>query len=75
MRHFLSVISAALCVLGSAAMAASAGLPSQPGLSLEKIMSDPDWIGPPVRDPYWSADGRTVYYSLKRSGSPIVDLH
>ena len=38
-------------------------------------MADPDWIGPPVRDPYWSADGRSVYYSLKRAGSPIVDLH
>jgi dipeptidyl aminopeptidase/acylaminoacyl peptidase len=45
------------------------------GLSLEKIMADPDWIGPPVRDAYWSADGRVVYYSLKRSGSPITDLH
>ena len=30
---------------------------------------------PPVRDAYWSADGRAVYYSLKRNGSPIVDLH
>lgn len=38
-------------------------------------MADPDWIGPPVRDPFWSADGGAVYYSLKRSGSPIVDLH
>src|SRR5271163_2159878 len=44
-------------------------------ITLEKIMADPDWIGPPVRSAYWSADGRTVYYSLKRSGSPIVDLH
>jgi dipeptidyl aminopeptidase/acylaminoacyl peptidase len=48
---------------------------SEPGISLEKIMADPDWIGPPVKEPYWSADGRAVYYSLKRSGSPIVDLH
>ena len=28
-----------------------------------------------MRDAYWSADGREVYYSAKRSGSPIVDLH
>lgn len=48
---------------------------SQPGISLEKIMADPDWIGPPVKEPYWSVDGRAVYYSMKRSGSPIVDLH
>ncbi|HEX3847567.1 MAG TPA: prolyl oligopeptidase family serine peptidase [Steroidobacteraceae bacterium] len=52
----------------------AADLFAQP-LTLEKIMADPDWIGPPVHDAYWSADGRAVYYSIKRSGSPIVDLH
>jgi dipeptidyl aminopeptidase/acylaminoacyl peptidase len=57
------------------AMAAPAGGAGQAGLTLEKIMADPDWIGPPVKDAYWSADGRAVYYSLKRVGSPIVDLH
>jgi dipeptidyl aminopeptidase/acylaminoacyl peptidase len=56
-------------------MAAPAGGDGQSGLTLEKIMADPDWIGPPVKDAYWSADGRAVYYSLKRAGSPIVDLH
>jgi dipeptidyl aminopeptidase/acylaminoacyl peptidase len=45
------------------------------GITLEKIMADPDWIGAAVKDAYWSADGRALYYSLKRSGSPIVDLH
>jgi dipeptidyl aminopeptidase/acylaminoacyl peptidase len=44
-------------------------------ITLEKIMADPDWIGAAVRDAYWSADGRVVYYSVKRSGSPVVDLH
>jgi dipeptidyl aminopeptidase/acylaminoacyl peptidase len=44
-------------------------------LTLEKIMADPDWIGAPVVDPYWSIDGRAVYYSLKREGSPLKDLH
>ncbi len=44
-------------------------------LTLEKIMADPDWIGAPVVDPYWSVDGRAVYYSLKREGSPLKDLH
>ncbi|HEY0746732.1 MAG TPA: prolyl oligopeptidase family serine peptidase, partial [Steroidobacteraceae bacterium] len=38
-------------------------------------MADPDWIGPSVRDPFWSADGRAVFYSLQRSGSPIIDMH
>jgi len=38
-------------------------------------MADPDWIGASVGDVYWSADGRAIYYSAKRKGSPIVDLH
>ena len=60
----------------SAAQAASAPAgTTQPGLSLEQIMADPDWIGPRVTNPYWSADGRSAYYSVKRKGSPIVDLH
>jgi len=57
---------------GAAPVAAPAG---RQGIALEKIMSDPDWIGAAVKDPYWSADGRAVYYSVKHNGSPIVDLH
>jgi dipeptidyl aminopeptidase/acylaminoacyl peptidase len=74
MKHLLSVLAAAIFVLGFAAMGALA-IAAEPGLTLEKIMADPDWIGPAVRNAYWSADGRTVYYSLKRNGSPINDLH
>jgi dienelactone hydrolase/Tol biopolymer transport system component len=74
MKHFLWVISVAACIAGSGAPSA-ADAPAQTALSLEKIMADPDWMGPPVRDAYWSADGRAVYYSQKRIGSPIVDLH
>src|SRR5580692_8435288 len=75
MKYFLRVISLAACIAGSASFAA-AGAPAQTALSLEKIMAEPDdWIGPAVRDAYWSADAKAVYYSLKRTGSPIVDLH
>jgi len=74
MKQFPWVISAAACIAGSAALSA-AGAPTQTPLTLEKIMADPDWIGPPVSDAYWSADAKSVFYSLKRSGSPIVDLH
>ena len=74
MKHLLSVLAAAVLVVGYSAMGALATA-AEPGLSLEKIMADPDWIGPAVRDAYWSADGRSVYYSLKRLGSPIIDLH
>ncbi|HVU80378.1 MAG TPA: S9 family peptidase, partial [Rhodanobacteraceae bacterium] len=44
-------------------------------LTLEQIMADPDWIGPPVEDEYWSVDGRRVYFKLKRKGSSIEDLY
>ncbi|MDP9091235.1 MAG: prolyl oligopeptidase family serine peptidase [Pseudomonadota bacterium] len=74
MKYFVSMSLTALCVANSASIAADSNAATPSGL-LEQIMADPDWIGPPVRDPFWSADGRAVYYSLKRSGSPIVDLH
>ncbi|HEY6622022.1 MAG TPA: prolyl oligopeptidase family serine peptidase [Steroidobacteraceae bacterium] len=74
MKHYWRVISVAVCTAALASFVA-VGAPAQTALSLEKIMSDPDWIGPPVSDAYWSADGHDVYYSLKRIGSPIADLH
>ncbi len=74
MKHYWRVISVALCTAALANFVA-VGAPAQTALSLEKIMADPDWIGPPVSDAYWSADGHDVYYSLKRIGSPIADLH
>lgn len=53
------------------AVQASAEVP----LTLEKIMADPAWIGAPVNNAYWSIDGKAVYFSQKRSGASIVDLH
>ena len=44
-------------------------------ITIEQAMADPDWIGPPVQSPYWSVDGRSIYYSLKQKGTPIRDLH
>jgi len=44
-------------------------------ITLEQAMADPDWIGPPVENPYWSVDGRNLYYDLKRTGSPVRDRH
>jgi dipeptidyl aminopeptidase/acylaminoacyl peptidase len=78
MRHLSCSLTAALCVtavMGAVADGRAAAVPERQGITLEKIMSDPDWIGAAVRDAYWSADGRAAYYSAKRSGSPIVDLH
>jgi dipeptidyl aminopeptidase/acylaminoacyl peptidase len=60
-----------------AALIALFCLPSAPAhaITLEQSMADPDWIGPAVETPYWSADGKTIYYKLKRNGSTIRDLH
>jgi len=44
-------------------------------VTLEQAMADPDWIGAPVERPYWSVDGRSLYYQLKRKGSSVRDLH
>ena len=42
-------------------------------ISLEQAMADPDWIGPPVEQAWWSWDGHNVQYQLKREGGIIRD--
>ncbi len=49
-------------------MSARAAEPEPSPLTLEQIMADPDWIGNPPQDPYWSDDGRSVYYEREREG-------
>ena len=46
--------------------------PVQP-LTLDRIMADPDWIGPPVEQAWWSWDGQRAFYSLKRPDSTVRD--
>jgi dipeptidyl aminopeptidase/acylaminoacyl peptidase len=87
MKYCFCAISLMACIAASwslsapaadavpAANAVPAPTPVSSSLSLEKIMADPEWIGPPVRNAYWSADAKAAYYSLPRIGSPIVDLH
>ncbi|HET7359444.1 MAG TPA: S9 family peptidase, partial [Rhodanobacteraceae bacterium] len=65
------LVAAAVCLLTALpAFAATSG-----PLTLEQIMANPDWIGPAVENPYWSADGQSIYYQLKRDGSEIRDLY
>ena len=76
MQRSAAARAAILAVIAAASALPTSRAAVQPApLTPERIMADPDWIGPPVRGAYWSADGRSVYYSLKRSGSPLVDLH
>ncbi len=63
----------------------TSALAQQAPLTLEQIMADPDWIGASIEvpepfddrgvPPYFGVDGQSVYYRVKRSGSPIKDLH
>ena len=72
---FAAACAMAWAVAGAAAPPAISAPAMRQGLTLEKIMADPEWMGSPVREAYWSADGRSVYYSVKRLRSPMVDLH
>ena len=71
MRRLLLAGLVALAVLP--AMAATE--PGSGSLDLETIMANPDWVGHAVENPYWSVDGRSLYYSLKRDGNTVHDLY
>jgi len=60
-------------LLAAFCWASAAWAAEQP--TLELIMSDPDWIGNPPEDPYWSDDGAAVYYEQKRVGEDFRDLY
>lgn len=55
-------------------------LPSEAGaqqdkqLTLEKIMSDPDWLGRQPENAYWGDDSKSVFYSRKQQGTPLREL-
>ncbi len=58
------------------AVAAAEAIPEAAAgdITLELIMSDPDWIGNPPEDPYWADDGEAVYFEQKRPGEEQKDL-
>ncbi len=45
------------------------------GVTLELIMSDPDWLGSAPQDPYWSDDSQHLYFHRKRQGYEEQDLY
>ena len=65
----IAVLPFALLLLLPAAVAAQ----TNPPLTLEQVMADPDWIGPPVEQAWWSWDGKQVQYQVKREGATIKD--
>jgi dipeptidyl aminopeptidase/acylaminoacyl peptidase len=76
----IAAIAAFSLITSAAAFAQTAPAP----LTLEQIMADPDWIAGQIQvpeefeegggAPYFSIDGKSVYYKLKRNGSPVFDL-
>lgn len=64
-----------LLSLSNAATPQAAAAASSPSVTLERIMSDPDWIGPPPENPYWGDDNRSIYFERKRTGSEVRDLY
>src|SRR5690606_34960958 len=64
-RTWIACLTALLCLAAAPARA----------ITIEQAMADPDWIGPPVEQPYWSLDGGSIYYRLKQKGTPVRDLH
>jgi dipeptidyl aminopeptidase/acylaminoacyl peptidase len=73
MRPLLSALPLLLLPLALLTTAASAQTSPSPSLTIEQVMADPDWIGPPVERAWWAWDGRHVQYELKREGSLIRD--
>ena len=48
---------------------------SKTTITLEQIMSDPDWMGRSPQAWYWGDDNQTVFYQQKRAGNPLRDLY
>ncbi len=73
-----------MTALALASLTSLAGAQQAP-LTLEQIMADPDWISAQIElpegmedrgvPPHFGADGRSVYYRVKRIGTPLKDLH
>jgi dipeptidyl aminopeptidase/acylaminoacyl peptidase len=57
-----------------ATMVAGAAAQEEQGITLERIMGDPDWIGNPPERAYFADDGKSVFFSKKRPGEQIRDL-
>jgi acetyl esterase/lipase len=64
-----------LAVLAGAVLPQAFAETSPSPVTLEKIMSYPDWIGTPPETPYWADDSGTVYFERKRTGSEVRDLY
>ena len=63
----------ALGIAALACLTAQGSFGSEP-LSLELIMSNPAWIGATPENPYWSVDGKSIYFEQPRAEDDFNDL-
>jgi len=54
---------------------AVAGAQAELELSLQQIMADPQWIGHPVEQAWWSVHGDQIYYRQQRQDSSLRDVY
>src|SRR6476661_941395 len=66
--HRSRLVAAGFCLLLAVPALSMGATSAASELTLEQIMADPDWIGNPPEDPYWSDDGRSIYYERQREG-------
>lgn len=48
---------------------------SAQSLTIEKIMKDPKWIGTSPSNPFWDADGKTLYFYWNPEGAPTDSIY
>ena len=72
MRRTLPLVATLLFTLSGLAPATAQ---TTAPLTLAQVMADPDWIGAPVEQAWWSWDGQRAYYLLKRDGANIRDTY
>ena len=73
MHRSLPLAALLLATLPPAVFAQDTPATPATALTLQQVMADPDWIGPPVEDAWWAWDGDRVQYTLKRDGATIRD--
>jgi len=70
---FLALLAALPAAAATPSTPAQAPAATVPAPTLEQAMADPDWIGPPVEDFWWSWNGSDALYRLKREGASVRD--
>jgi dipeptidyl aminopeptidase/acylaminoacyl peptidase len=69
MRHYF-ILALASLLISSTIVAQSLG-----ELTVDKIMRDPKWMGVSPSNPYWSVDGKTLYFNWNPDNATADSLY